>query len=75
LLSSSTTSDEQSASGSLHGIPIVVGDNIDTADNMMTTAGSLALMGSIAAHDAHIVQRLRVAGAIILAKANLGRVG
>jgi len=57
--------------GPLHGIPIVVKDNIDTADLMTTTAGSLALEGHVAARDSHVVARLRDAGAIILAKANL----
>ena len=57
--------------GPLHGIPVVVKDNIDTADRMTTTAGSLALEGSIAARDAFIVERLRAAGAIIVAKTNL----
>ncbi len=57
--------------GLLHGIPIIIKDNIDTADRMTTSAGSLALEGSIAAQDAFIVTRLRNAGAIILGKANL----
>lgn len=57
--------------GPLHGIPIVLKDNIDTADRMTTTAGSLALEGHIAAQDAFLVSRLRAAGAVILAKANL----
>ena len=57
--------------GPLHGIPIVIKDNIDTADRMTTTAGSLALEGSIAAQDAFVVQRLRTAGAVIIAKTNL----
>ncbi len=57
--------------GPLHGVPIIVKDNIDTADRMTTTAGSLALEGSIAAQDSFVVERLRAAGAIILAKANL----
>jgi amidase len=57
--------------GPLHGIPILIKDNIDTADRMMTTAGSLALEGSIAARDAFIVDRLRAAGAVILGKTNL----
>ncbi len=57
--------------GPLHGIPILLKDNIDTRDNMSTTAGSLALEGSIAQHDAFIVQRLRDAGAVILGKTNL----
>jgi amidase len=55
----------------LHGIPILLKDNIDTADRMMTSAGSLALEGSIAAHDAFVVQRLRAAGVVILGKTNL----
>ena len=57
--------------GPLHGIPIVIKDNIDTADRMMTTAGSLALEGSIAPRDAFVVERLRAAGAVIIAKTNL----
>jgi amidase len=57
--------------GLLHGIPIVLKDNIDTADRMTTTAGSLALEGSIASQDAFVVRRLRQAGAVILGKANL----
>ncbi len=57
--------------GPLHGIPVLLKDNIDTADKMMTTAGSLALKGSIPSQDAFIVQRLRAAGAIILGKTNL----
>ncbi len=56
--------------GPLHGIPIVVKDNIDTAD-LPTTAGSLALEGSIPARDAFIIERLRGAGAIVLGKTNL----
>jgi len=57
--------------GLLHGIPIIIKDNIDTADRMTTTAGSLALEGSIAPQDAFFVTRLREAGAVILGKANL----
>src|SRR3954471_22338767 len=57
--------------GPLHGIPILIKDNIDTADRMMTTAGSLALEGSIPLQDAFIAARLRAAGAILLGKANL----
>jgi amidase len=57
--------------GALHGIPVLIKDNIDTADRMSTTAGSLALEGSIAPRDAFIVQRLREAGAVILGKTNL----
>ena len=59
------------ARGPLHGIPILIKDNIDTADRMMTTAGSFALEGSIAARDAFLVERLRAAGAVILGKTNL----
>ncbi len=57
--------------GPLHGVPILVKDNIDTADRMRTSAGSLALEDSIAAQDAFLVGRLREAGAVILGKANL----
>jgi amidase len=57
--------------GPLHGIPVVIKDNIDTHDRMTTTAGSLALEGSIAPRDAFIVERLRAAGAVILGKTNL----
>ena len=57
--------------GPLHGIPVIIKDNIDTHDRMQTTAGSLALEGNIALRDAFIVERLRAAGAVILAKANL----
>jgi amidase len=57
--------------GPLHGIPIVIKDNIDTGDRMHTTAGSLALADSIAPRDAHVVKRLREAGAVILGKTNL----
>lgn len=57
--------------GPLHGIPVLVKDNIDTADKMMTTAGALALSGNIARKDAFIIQRLRLAGAVILGKTNL----
>jgi amidase len=57
--------------GPLHGIPILIKDNIDTADRMQTTAGSLALVGHIAAKDAFIVKQLRKAGALIMGKTNL----
>lgn len=57
--------------GPLHGIPILIKDNIDTHDRMMTTAGSLALLGSIPPRDATIVERLRAAGAVLLGKTNL----
>lgn len=55
----------------LHGIPILLKDNIDTADRMRTTAGSLALADTFAPRDAFIVERLRAAGAVILGKTNL----
>jgi len=57
--------------GPLHGIPILLKDNIDTGDQMTTTAGSLALEGSRARKDAFVAGRLRAAGAILLGKANL----
>jgi amidase len=57
--------------GPLHGIPILVKDNIETLDPMPTTAGSLALAGNITHRDAPVVARLRAAGAIILGKTNL----
>ena len=57
--------------GPLFGVPILLKDNIDTADTMLTTAGSLALMTSKPARDAFIVRRLRAAGAVILGKTNL----
>src|SRR4029434_4160840 len=58
--------------GPLHGIPVLVKDNIATDDNMETTAGSLALVHSRVPADAVIIQQLRAAGAVILGKANLG---
>jgi amidase len=57
--------------GALHGIPILLKDNVDTADRMATTAGSLALEGKAPPQDAHVTKRLREAGAVILGKANL----
>src|SRR6185503_2251317 len=57
--------------GPLHGIPVLIKDNIDTGDRMMTTAGSLALQGVPAPRDAFIVTKLRAAGAVILGKTNL----
>jgi amidase len=57
--------------GEMHGIPVLIKDNIDTHDKMQTTAGSLALEGNIAAKDAFIVKQLRKAGAVILGKTNL----
>ncbi len=63
--------EESGPRGPLHGIPVLLKANIDTADNMHTTAGSLALADHIAAEDAFLVSRLRDAGAVILGKANL----
>lgn len=57
--------------GPLHGIPVLIKDNINTGDKMMTTAGSLALVGNKAKADAFIVKQLREAGAVILGKTNL----
>ncbi|MBL7739267.1 MAG: amidase [Chitinophagaceae bacterium] len=57
--------------GPLHGIPVLIKDNIDTADKMQTTAGSLALEGHIAKEDAFVVKKLREAGAVIIGKTNL----
>jgi amidase len=57
--------------GVLHGIPVLIKDNINTADKVQTTAGSLAMDGNIASNDAFIVKRLREAGAIIIGKTNL----
>lgn len=57
--------------GPLHGIPILVKDNIDTGDRMTTAAGSLALLGHRAAEDATVVRKLREAGAVVLGKLNM----
>lgn len=57
--------------GPLHGIPVLLKDNIDTSDPMQTSAGSLAMVGQPAAQDAYIVRQLRAAGAVILGKTNL----
>ena len=57
--------------GPLHGIPVLIKDNIDTADRMMTTAGSLALVGSKPPKDSFVAAKLRAAGAVILGKTNL----
>ena len=62
---------EKGPRGPLHGIPIFIKDNIDTGDRMMTTAGSLALLGSRASKDSFVARRLREAGAVILGKTNL----
>jgi len=59
------------ARGPLHGVPVLVKDNLDTADRMTTSAGSLALDGSRPSRDSHVVERLRAAGAVILGKANM----
>lgn len=62
---------EKGSRGPLHGVPVLIKDNIATADRMETTAGSLALVGSRPAADAPLVARLRAAGAVILGKTNL----
>ena len=62
---------EKGSRGPLHGVPILIKDNIDTQDRMMTTAGSLALIGAKPARDAFVAQRLREEGAVILGKTNL----
>jgi amidase len=59
------------ARGPLHGVPVLIKDNIDTADRMMTTAGSLALLGSTPPQDSTVAKNLREAGAVILGKTNL----
>ncbi len=62
---------EKGPRGPLHGIPILIKDNIDTADKMETTAGSLALLGSKSQKDSFVAKRLREAGMLILGKTNL----
>ena len=62
---------EKGPRGPLHGVPILIKDNIDTGDKMKTSAGSLALAESIAPRDSFVAQRLRQAGAVILGKTNL----
>lgn len=57
--------------GPMHGVPVLIKDNIDTADRMQTTAGSLGLVGAARPRDAGVVERLRAAGAVILGKTNL----
>ena len=59
------------ARGPLHGVPVLIKDNIDTHDRMTTTAGSLALAGSIPPRDSFVAARLRAAGAVLLGKTNL----
>ncbi|NWB98305.1 amidase [Pseudomonas gingeri] len=74
-LSIARTLDEERQAGNirgpLHGIPVLLKDNIHTADQMQTAAGSLAMVGAVAADDAFIVQKLREQGAIILGKTNM----
>ena len=62
---------ERGARGPMHGIPVLIKDNIATSDRMMTTAGSLALVGSKPPRDAFVAKRLRESGAVILGKTNL----
>src|ERR1700732_760455 len=62
---------EKGPRGPLHGIPMLIKDNIDTADKMMTTAGALALVGSKVPKDSAVAQKLREAGAVIIGKTNL----
>ncbi|CAK6689434.1 amidase [Synechococcus sp. BA-124 BA4] len=66
---------ERGPRGPLHGVPVLVKDSLDTADRMMTTAGSLALVGNIAPRDAAVVARLRQAGAVLLGKTNMSEWG
>lgn len=62
---------DQPVRGPMHGVPVLIKDNIDTADRMQTTAGSLALLGSKPVRDSFVAQKLREAGAVILGKTNL----
>ncbi len=62
---------ENKVRGPLHGIPVLIKDNIDTADQMLTTAGSIAMEGNRASKDAFIISKLREAGAVLLGKTNL----
>jgi len=62
---------ENHVRGPMHGIPVLIKDNIDTADQMQTTAGSLALLGSKPTRDSFVAQKLRESGAVILGKTNL----
>jgi len=70
-----TAMDEERAQGKirgpLHGVPVLLKDNFDTADGMQTSAGSMAMVGQPATQDAFTVQQLREAGAILLGKANM----
>ena len=63
--------EEMGSRGKLHGIPILLKDNLDTGDNMHTSAGSVALADSFAATDSFVASKLRLAGAVILGKANM----
>jgi amidase len=62
---------QQGLRGPLHGVPFLIKDSIDTGDRMMTTGGSLAMVGNVAPEDAHAVRLLRDAGVVVLGKANL----
>ena len=62
---------EGNSRGAMHGIPVILKDNIDTHDNMFTTAGSRALSGSKPLQDSYVAKKLKEAGAVIIAKANL----
>ena len=62
---------EGTVRGLMHGIPVMIKDNIDTADEMMTTAGATALLGNYAKEDAFLVKQLRESGAVLLGKTNL----
>ena len=62
---------QKGARGLMHGVPVLIKDNIDTADRMLTTAGSLALLQSRPARDSFVAQQLRAGGAVILGKTNL----
>jgi len=62
---------EKGPRGPMHGIPVLLKDNIETSDRMQTTAGSLALVGSKPAQDSGVARKLREAGAVILGKTNL----
>jgi len=62
---------EKGVRGPMHGIPVLIKDNIETSDRMQTTAGSLALVGTPAAQDSGVARKLREAGAVILGKTNL----
>ncbi|MCC9608631.1 amidase [Blastopirellula sp. JC732] len=67
--------EQQGPRGPLHGVPMLVKDSLDTADKMMTTGGSLALVGNVAAEDAFVVKQLRAAGVVLLGKTNMSEWG